>query len=442
MPLMQPKQPPMRAPTPTPVRQVRPGDAVAASVLAPPPLEASPEALPLEVVYEDDQLLVVNKARGVGALPLPAAAAPPPHLLPPDYTHSDAAASSLYTPRPPPLPLLVQHPCVRAASSHATAPPPQAAGVVMHPSPGHYSGTLVNALLHHCGLPAMRLARDAPAPLSLEGVGRSWRGGGGGDPHSADAGEEDDMTEELLSDDDADDDGGARLMFADAVVAEPVSAAAAAAAASAGVVRPGIVHRLDRGTTGLLVVAKTDGAHASLAAQFKARTVGRAYLSITLGTPTPPAGRVAANVGRDLRDRKRMAAFAYDCAQGRTAASNYRTLELLAGGRAALVEWRLETGRTHQIRVHARHLGHPLFGDDAYGGGPPAAAAALGDSGLRRAAAAAAQAAAQALARPALHAATLAFDHPTSGERLEYSCPLPPDFETALDALRSPPLAE
>ena len=134
--------------------------------------------------------------------------------------------------------------------------------------------------------------------------------------------------------------------------------------------------------------------------------------------------------------------------RGRLAASRYRVLEALAGGAAALVEWRLETGRTHQIRVHSRHLGHPLFGDETYGGGSAAAATALSASGAARrtsssraVAGAAAAAVARELARPALHAATLGFQHPASGMQLMFEAELPADFQAALSVLRSPPLA-
>lgn len=128
--------------------------------------------------------------------------------------------------------------------------------------------------------------------------------------------------------------------------------------------------------------------------------------------------------------------------RGRTAASNYSVLQLLAGDSAALVQWRLETGRTHQIRVHSRHLGHPLLGDDTYGGGSAAAAAALsaGLPAARRAQrAAAATALVAALGRPALHAKTLGFTHPITGERLQFDSELPPDLQAALDALGDPP---
>ncbi|GBG00594.1 RNA pseudouridine synthase chloroplastic, partial [Raphidocelis subcapitata] len=210
----------------------------------------------------------------------------------------------------------------------------------------------------------------------------------------------------------------------------------------AGVLRPGIVHRLDKGTSGLLVVAKNDTAHARLCDQFKARTVSRVYRSITLGTPSPASGRVATNIARDPADRLRMAAAGYGAARGRPAASNYRVVARIGGGAAALVEWKLGTGRTHQIRVHAKHIGHPLLGDDAYSPGNAAAARAL--AGRRASLAPAARAALDALGRPALHALTLGFDHPLTGRRLHFEAPMPRDLERLaadLEALLAPQTA-
>lgn len=176
-----------------------------------------------------------------------------------------------------------------------------------------------------------------------------------------------------------------------------------------------------------------------------AYSLQRQYWAITLGVPSPREGRVAANVGRDLRDRKKMATFAYASARGRTAASKYTVLQPLAEGGAALVQWRLETGRTHQIRVHAKHVGHPLLGDETYGGGAAAAAAAVTS---RRKGSAASQRAEQVacmhrviagLGRPALHAKTLGFVHPATGELLQFDSELPADFSEAMQALCRPP---
>ncbi|MEL6583108.1 MAG: RluA family pseudouridine synthase [Pseudomonadota bacterium] len=260
-----------------------------ALVLDVPPLEEAapePQDIPLDVAFEDDALIVVNKP----------------------------------------------------------------AGMVVHPAPGAPDGTLVNALLHHCG-------------ESLSGI------------------------------------GGER--------------------------RPGIVHRIDKDTSGLLVVAKTDVAHHHLSAQFAAHTVERSYLAVCQGVPdraTPRLARaegvgfepggvivIRTQIGRHPRDRLRMAVLAQG---GRHAVTRVRVLEPLGG--ATLVECRLETGRTHQIRVHMAHLGHPLLGDATYGGRGTGAA----------------------IARQALHAATLGFEHP-DGTDLRFSAPVPEDINTLLTTLKS-----
>ncbi|GJP72233.1 hypothetical protein CLOP_g2981 [Closterium sp. NIES-67] len=204
-------------------------------------------------------------------------------------------------------------------------------------------------------------------------------------------------------------------------------------------VRPGIVHRLDKGTSGLLVVAKDSFSQAHLSAQFKARTVHRSYLSLVIGTPAPHSDRVDAPIGRDPKDRKRMAVLPMTGShRSRRAASRYRVVESLAGGAAALVEWRLETGRTHQIRVHARFLGHPLIGDETYGGSIRHVSSRLlaslpSSSPLR-------SSVAQWIAgldRPLLHAATLGFVHPETLEFVTFEVPPPSDFIMALGLLRS-----
>jgi 23S rRNA pseudouridine1911/1915/1917 synthase len=192
-----------------------------------------------------------------------------------------------------------------------------------------------------------------------------------------------------------------------------------------GVRRPGIVHRLDKDTSGLIVVAKNDTAHRALAAQFAGRTIDRAYLAVVWGVPMPPAGRIEGNIGRHPRDRKKMAVVG--SGRGKPAATNYRTLERFGDG-AALVECRLETGRTHQIRVHMAHIGHPLIGDPVYGRRTPARAGALPPG---------TEAAVRAFSRQALHARLIGFDHPKTGERLQFESAPPHDMEALIRALES-----
>jgi 23S rRNA pseudouridine1911/1915/1917 synthase len=221
-------------------------------------------------------------------------------------------------------------------------------GLVVHPAGGHWTGTLVNALIAHCG-------------DSLSGIG--------------------------------------------------------------GVRRPGIVHRLDKDTTGLMVVAKTDQAHQSLAAQFadhgRTGALRRGYLAIVWGVPDRPKGTVDAPIDRHPRSRDKMAVRE----GGREAITHWQVLERYEGidGKpvASLLACRLETGRTHQIRVHLAHIGHPLLGDDTYGPGFKTKSAHL--SSLGRDALA-------ALGRQALHAYLLAFEHPTTGELLEFRAELPADL--------------
>ena len=240
----------------------------------------------------------------------------------------------------------------------------KAAGMVVHPAPGSPSGTLVNALLYHCG-------------DTLSGI------------------------------------GGER--------------------------RPGIVHRIDKDTTGLLVAAKSDRAHHGLAAQFEAHTVTRHYLALVHGVPSGAdprlrgtrgvsfeAGgviRIATGLARHRTDRQRQAVV-WD-GQGRHAVTRVRVLEGFAG-QAALVECWLETGRTHQIRVHMAHAGHGLIGDQTYGGKRRLSEKLLGQGA----------ALGNTFPRQALHAASLGFDHPVTGARLEFAAPLPPDMAALLEALR------
>ncbi len=176
--------------------------------------------------------------------------------------------------------------------------------------------------------------------------------------------------------------------------------------------RPGIVHRLDRDTSGLLVVARTQRAYESLVGQLSARTVERRYLALVSGHPDPARGLVDAPIGRSPRQPTLMAVRA----DGKEARTRYQVLETFAEPSAvALVECRLETGRTHQIRVHMRAIEHPIVGDGRYGGGRTAVACP----------------------RPFLHAADLAFLHPARGERIAFSAPLPGDLTAVLDTLRT-----
>jgi len=216
----------------------------------------------------------------------------------------------------------------------------KAAGMAAHPAPGTYSGTLVNALLHHCG-------------ASLSGIG--------------------------------------------------------------GVARPGIVHRLDKDTSGVMVAAKTDAAHAGLSALFATHDIDRVYIALTRGVPSPIKGTVQTLLGRSPTDRKKMAVLR---AGGRNAITHYQVESSYGPPRKPLagqVSCTLETGRTHQIRVHLASKGAPVLGDALYGAGPVAAPvkAAIAEAGLTR---------------QALHAAVLGFIHPITGERLRFETPLPADM--------------
>jgi 23S rRNA pseudouridine1911/1915/1917 synthase len=221
------------------------------------------------------------------------------------------------------------------------------AGLVVHPAPGNPDGTLVNALLAHCG-------------ESLPGIG--------------------------------------------------------------GVKRPGIVHRLDKDTSGLMVVAKSDLAHRKLSADFAARRIARAYWAVVWGLPFPRQGEIAGNIGRSPRDRKKMAVLR---SGGREAVTRYTVLKPY-GTVAALLECRLATGRTHQIRVHLAERGHPLIGDPVYGGGA---------TRRRRAGLPAAAEGAASFPRQALHAYLLGFDHPATGARLQFESIMPRDMRELASAL-------
>lgn len=271
-----------------PAHRVKPGEAFELTLADPRPAVPTPQAIPLDVVYEDEHLLVLDKP----------------------------------------------------------------AGLVVHPAPGHSTGTLVNALLAHCG-------------PSLSGIG--------------------------------------------------------------GVARPGIVHRIDREVSGLLVVAKNDRAHVRLAAQFTVHSVERRYDAVVRGVPSPPEGEVDAPIGRDPFDRKRMAVVRRG---GKPARTRYR-LEAAAGTVAAWVACTLATGRTHQIRVHMASIGHPILGDSVYGRAGRGRPSRGADEPVRAALAAGFG------GRIALHARVLGFDHPVSGERLRFERPPPAEMTALFDRLRA-----
>ena len=247
-----------------------PGDVFTVVLPAPAPIDVLPQKIPLDVIYEDGDVIVVNKP----------------------------------------------------------------VGLVVHPAPGHPDGTLVNALLYHCG-------------ASLSGIN--------------------------------------------------------------GALRPGIVHRIDRDTSGLIIAAKNDFAHLALAEQLQDHSLYREYEAVCVGNLKQDAGTVRAPIARHPTDRKRMAV---DVLHGREAVTHWTVLERLGG--YTHIQCRLETGRTHQIRVHMAKLGHPLLGDTVYGAKKPY----------------------PGLAGQCLHARRLSFTHPRTGRRMTLECPLPPYFAQVLTKLR------
>jgi 23S rRNA pseudouridine1911/1915/1917 synthase len=185
-----------------------------------------------------------------------------------------------------------------------------------------------------------------------------------------------------------------------------------------GVARPGIVHRIDKDTSGLLVVAKTDAAHEGLARQFADHSIKRAYRAVVAGQPMPPAGTVRGAIARSSTNRKKMALV--EDGRGKHAVTHFKTLEPLAA--ATLIECRLETGRTHQVRVHMSSIGHPLLGDPVYGRAPPRLRPILSALGFER---------------QALHAAELGFLHPVIGNAVHFSSEMPADMITLIGELRN-----
>ncbi len=269
-----------------PSARVKPGQSFAIFVPDSTPATPQPQAMPLDVVYEDEDLIVIDKP----------------------------------------------------------------AGMVVHPAPGNPDATLVNALLAHCG-------------DTLSGIG--------------------------------------------------------------GVRRPGIVHRLDKDTSGLMVAAKNDLAHASLSKQFADRTIERLYRAVVWGVPNPAQGEISGAIGRDPRNRKRMAVTLRG---GKKALTRYRLVRRLGGGIASIVECRLGTGRTHQVRVHLAHIGHPVAGDPVY----------AGRRGRKSQAGEDAAGAAAGLGRQALHAAVLGLRHPRSGKQLRFTSDVPSDINILINSLDKP----
>ena len=263
-----------------PSYKVKEGETVSFEIPEPVPLDLQPEDIPLDVVYEDKDVIVINKP----------------------------------------------------------------AGLVVHPAPGHYSGTLVNALLYH--------VKD------FQGIN--------------------------------------------------------------GTLRPGIVHRLDKDTAGLLVVAKNDVAQQSLIEQFKNRTVGRFYRALILGIPEKDHDRIVIPIGRDKFDRKK---FSPNTTSPKEAITNYWVLEKFPEHNVSDIKCKLETGRTHQIRVHMSHIGHPLLGDRTYGYKP----SRIKDETLRELI--------EEMGMHALCAYYLGFKHPTTGEWMEFEIPLPEGMKKIIDYL-------
>jgi 23S rRNA pseudouridine1911/1915/1917 synthase len=265
---------------------VQAGDQIQVTIPAAQPLDLVAEAIPLEVLYEDDQLLIVNKP----------------------------------------------------------------VGLVVHPAPGHATGTLVNALLAHCEQTGSKLSGSGLSGSGLSGIG--------------------------------------------------------------GIQRPGIVHRLDKDTSGAIAIAKTDLAHQQLQAQFKTKTARREYLAVVYGAPSEVSGLIDAPIGRHLTERKKMAVVP-ESKGGRRAVTHWQIQERL--GNYTLMQFQLETGRTHQIRVHSAYIGHPVVGDPVYSAGRTVGVNLPGQ---------------------ALHAWRLRLQHPVTGVWIEAIAPVPAHFLKLLEVLR------
>ncbi|MFN3560932.1 MAG: RluA family pseudouridine synthase [Chloroherpetonaceae bacterium] len=272
--------------------KVSPNDVIEVTLTRPPAPEMKPEAIPLDIVYEDDTILVVNKP----------------------------------------------------------------AGMVVHPAFGNWTGTLANAVLHH--------------------------------------------TQHHLSN------------------------------AHGDKFRPGIVHRLDKDTSGLMVVAKENEAHFALAKQFAQRTTEKQYLALVWGVPKAKSGTIRTNIGRSKKNRKLMAIYPFESDEGKTAITDYTVKEDFRY--FSLLELKLHTGRTHQIRVHLQHLGHPILSDEAYGGKH---IRALGFSQSEHFV----ENLFELLPRQALHAAFLSFIHPKTKTKVSFEAPLPRDMQLAIDKIKRLP---
>ena len=265
-------------------QKVAAGQAVIVTIPPPEPLELEAVPMALDILYEDDSLIVLNKP----------------------------------------------------------------AGLTVHPAPGERNATLVHGLLHHCG-------------ESLSGIG--------------------------------------------------------------GVQRPGIVHRLDKDTSGAMLVAKSDVAHQSLSAQLKDRSLSRTYHALVYGLPNPATGQVEGAIGRSDTNRKKMAVLADDDPRGKAALTYYKVIETFGAGALSLIECKLQTGRTHQIRVHMAHRGHSLVGDAHYGRPRKLADAELRDI-------------VRAFPRQALHAVAVGFIHPITGEKMQFEAAYPEDWHELLQNVR------